>query len=324
MRILIVLPVRQCHREMFEMAAPGHELVYCLADEVTRKLAASADVTLGNVAPELVAGSQRLRWLQLNNAGTEGFLEPGILPDGAILTNATGAYGMAISEHMIGMLFMLHKHLQDYYTQQQSCLWQRLGPMTVVGGSTTLVLGLGDIGTEFARKMDAMGSYVIGIRKSRAPKPDFVREQYTMDALESLLPRADVVAMSLPGYGETRHIINARTLRLMKPGAVLINVGRGMSVDSMALCDALNEGRIGGACLDVTEPEPLPPEHPLWKAKNVLITPHASGGFALEATLEKILAICGKNLAHFVKGEPLDNVVDMKTGYIVTVYGGTP
>lgn len=316
MRILIVLPVKDVHREMFEKAAPGHELVYCLADKVTKELAASADVIIGNLPPGIVAGCERLRWLQLNNAGTEGFLEPGVLGKNTVLTNATGAYGMAISEHMLAMVFMLHKHLDKYYMQQQSCVWEKVEPMTVVCGTTTLILGLGDIGTAFAKKMDAMGSYVIGIRKSQAPKPDFVREQYTMAELHKVLPRADIVAMSLPGYEETRHIINSETLGLMKPGAVLINVGRGMSVDSMALCNALNEHRIGGACLDVTEPEPLPPDHPLWKAKNLILTPHASGGFALEATLEKILALCARNLARFVKGEPLENIVDMKTGYV--------
>ena len=102
----------------------------------------------------------------------------------------------------------------------------------------------------------------------------------------------------------------------MKPTAVLINVGRGISVDTDALCQALNEGRLGGACLDVTDPEPLPADHPLWKAKNALITPHASGGYALDFTLEKILKLCGENLERFIKGEPLLNQVDMETGYV--------
>lgn len=316
MKILIVLPVKERHREMFKNAAPGHELVYCLAENVTPELAGAADVIIGNISPQLLSSCSKLRWLQLNNAGTEGFTDPGILPEGAVLTNATGTYGMAISEHMIGMLFMLNKHLEQYYIQQQQCFWNKLAPMTVVSGSTTLILGLGDIGTAFAEKMAAMGSYIIGIRKSSMPKPSFVSEQYTMDALKDVLPRADIVAMSLPGYEQTRHIINGETLKLMKSSAVIINVGRGMSVDSMALCDALNSGQIGGACLDVTEPEPLPADHPLWKARNVLITPHVSGGFALEATLEKILVLCADNLSRFVKNKPLRNIIDMETGYI--------
>ena len=315
MRILIVLPVKEKHREMFKKAAPGHELVYCPAEQVTKDMAASADVILGNVPVKLLKGCSRLKWIQLNNAGTEGFCEPGALPEKTILTNATGAYGTAISEHMIGMVFMLHKHLHEYYLQQQSCVWEKLGPMTVVDGSTTLVLGLGDIGTEFARRIHAMGSLVIGIRKSHQPKPDFVDEQYTMDALNDVLSRADIVAMSLPGYSQTRHIINKETLALMKPTAVLINVGRGISVDTDALCQALNEGRLGGACLDVTDPEPLPSDHPLWDMENVILTPHVSGGFTLPETLEKILNICIENLECYLVKRPLRNVVDRKTGY---------
>lgn len=316
MRILVVLPVKDRHKEKFQKAAPGHELVYCLASEVTPDLAATADVILGNIPVSMLSGCSHLKWIQLNNAGTEGFCEPGALPEGTVLTNATGAYGTAISEHMIAMVFMLHKHLHEYYMQQQSCQWQRLGPMTVADQSTTLVLGMGDIGTAFAKKMHAMGSYIIGIRRSKRPKPDFVGEQYTMDALVRVLPRADIVAMSLPGYDETRHIINEEMLRRMKPSAVLVNVGRGMSVDTMALCRALNEGRLGGACLDVTDPEPLPPDHPLWKARNAIITPHASGGFALDVTLEKILDLCVQNLERFINGQPLVNVIDMNTGYV--------
>lgn len=320
MRIIVALPVNVRHREMFSAAASGAELIYCVDGVVSQELAESADVIIGNIAPELVRNTQRLKWLQLSFAGTEGFCGPGTLPEHVLLTNATGAYGMAISEHMIGMLFMLQKHLHRYYDQQKECHWERLEPMTVVDGSTTLVIGLGDIGQTFGRKMAALGSTVIGIRKSKAPKPDWLREQYTMDALADVIGQADIVAMSLPGYEATRHVINGDILSRMKPNAVIINVGRGMSIDTMALCEALNEGRIGGACLDVTEPEPLPPDHPLWRAKNVLITPHASGGFALAPTLDKIVALSARNLERFLKGEPLENVIDRSTGYVRRSY----
>lgn len=320
MRIVVALPVNDRHKALFLAAAPGAELVYCVDGVVSRELAASADVIIGNIAPELVRNTQRLKWLQLSFAGTEGFCDPGALPEHVLLTNATGAYGMAISEHMIGMLFMLQKHLHRYYDQQRECHWERLEPMTVVDGSTTLVIGLGDIGQTFGRKMAALGSTVIGIRKSKAPKPDWLREQYTMDDLADVIGQADIVAMSLPGYEATRHVINGDILRCMKPNGVIINVGRGMSIDTMALCDALNEGRIGGACLDVTEPEPLPPDHPLWRAKNVLITPHASGGFALAPTLDKTVALSAQNLEHFMNGKPLENVIDRSTGYVRRPY----
>lgn len=320
MKILAVLPVEHRHKEIFKRAAGDAEVIFCSEPSEYKAVLRDVDAVIGNVPVEMLRGCEQLRWIQLNNAGTEGFCEPGALPETTVITNATGAYGLAISEFMLGMLLMLYKHLDHYYDQQKAQIWGRIEPGKgtdpMISGSTTLVIGLGDIGTTFARKMDALGSKVIGIRKSAAPKPEFVQEQYTMDALPDIIGQADIVAMSLPGYAQTRHVINKDMLKLMKKNAVLINVGRGMSVDSMALCEALHEGRIAGACLDVTEPEPLPADHPLWSAPHVLITPHASGGFAVEATLEKVVALSAGNVARFVKGEALENVVDRSTGYV--------
>ena len=222
---------------------------------------------------------------------------------------------MAISEHLIAMLFMIQKHLGVYRDQQKEHLWIKQEPMLVTEGSTVLVLGLGDIGSTFARKMKAMGSYVIGVRRTLREKPDYVDELYTMDALSRLLPRADVVALSLPGYAATRGVIGKEELDRMKSGAVLLNVGRGTAVDTNALSDALYAGKLAGAGLDVTDPEPLPADHPIWDAPGALITPHVSGGYALKPTLEKILALSARNLERYEKGETLENMVDLTTGY---------
>ena len=314
-KILIVLTVEERHREMFKKAAPEAELIYCLADQVTKEQAQEANVIIGNVPREYLKDSPNLRWIQLNNAGTEGFCDPGVLPEGTLLTNASGAYGMAISEHLIAMLFMIQKHLGVYRDQQKEHLWIKQEPMLVTEGSTVLVLGLGDIGSTFARKMKAMGSYVIGVRRTLREKPDYVDELYTMDALSRLLPRADVVALSLPGYAATRGVIGKEELDRMKPGAVLLNVGRGTAVDTNALSDALYAGKLAGAGLDVTDPEPLPADHPIWDAPGALITPHVSGGYALKPTLEKILAHSARNLERYEKGETLENRVDLTTGY---------
>lgn len=314
-KILIVLPVEERHREMFKKAAPEAELIYCLADQVTKEQVQEANVIIGNVPREYLKDSPNLRWIQLNNAGTEGFCDPGVLPEGTLLTNASGAYGMAISEHLIAMLFMIQKHLGVYRDQQKEHLWIKQEPMLVTEGSTVLVLGLGDIGSTFARKMKAMGSYVIGVRRTLREKPDYVDELYTMDALSRLLPRADVVALSLPGYAATRGVIGKEELDRMKSGAVLLNVGRGTAVDTNALSDALYAGKLAGAGLDVTDPEPLPADHPIWDAPGALITPHVSGGYALKPTLEKILALSARNLERYEKGETLENMVDLTTGY---------
>jgi phosphoglycerate dehydrogenase-like enzyme len=136
-----------------------------------------------------------------------------------------------------------------------------------------------------------------------------------MDQLEMLLPRADIVALSLPGTSLTDNIINRNTLQLMKPNAVLINVGRGNAVDTDALCDALESGMISGAALDVTDPEPLPKEHPLWNVKNAIITPHISGGFSLPETFNRIVGISADNLEAYMSGKKLKNIVDTTAGY---------
>ena len=136
-----------------------------------------------------------------------------------------------------------------------------------------------------------------------------------MEELDSLLPRADVVALSLPGNPSTYHTLNRERIPLLSPNAIVLNVGRGTAVDTDALSDALYAGKIAGAALDVTDPEPLPADHPLWKAPNAIITPHISGGYALPETLQQIAEIFAENLKRFQAGEPLRNVVDLETGY---------
>ena len=314
--ILVALPAREDHRTHLEKIAPCAEVIYCPAAEVTKELVWKADVILGNVPADMIQNSPNLRWLQLNNAGTEGYCTPGVLPEEAILTNATGTYGMAISEHMLAMLFMLQKRLDTYYQQQKNHNWKKQEHMMVVEGSTTLVIGLGDIGTAFAEKMHAMGSRVLGIRRTMQPKPDAVESQYTMEHLHELLPQADVVALSLPAWKETQGVIGKEELKLMKKTTVILNVGRGSAIDTDALSDALYTGEIFGAGLDVTDPEPLPPDHPIWNAPHTIITPHVSGRYDLPATLEKIWNLILDNLERWEKGRDLKNVIDLSTGYV--------
>lgn len=336
MKIIVTPPFTEEQKKKIRDAAGPEELVFALKSEITPELLSDADVILGNLdSPSQVRWAPGLRWIQLNNAGTKGYCEPGLLPEGAVLTNATGAYGLAISEHMIACLFMLRKKLDLYFADQQRHEWRREGHVGVIQGTTVLVIGLGDIGRAFAGRMKALGCHTIGIRRRVSGKtspegavgPSGTRpaacmdgfsgadEVYGLDALDSLLPRADVVALSLPGNPSTRHVLNRERIGLLNPNAIVLNVGRGTAIDTDALCDALYEGRIAGAVLDVTDPEPLPEDHPLWDAPRTLITPHISGGYSLPETLEQICGIFAENLERFRKGEPLRNVVDMETGY---------
>lgn len=312
MKVLVIVETNEKHRAWLEAAAPEAEFIY--KENVGREDVANADVILGNPAPGLLNPKDPLRWIQTQSAGVDGYLG-GCLPEEAVLTNATGAYGLAISEYMLAVWLELIKKLHHYRGVQRTGIWKDLGPVTSVWNSTVLVLGLGDIGGEFAKRAKALGAYVIGVRRKGTDKPDFVDELILTEKLDEYLPKADCVAITLPGTKETKGMFNAARIEKMKDGAVLLNVGRGMIVDSDALFAALESGKLSGAALDVTDPEPLPFGHPLWLQENCVITPHVSGGFHLEETHDRIIRIMAENLRAFCAGEPLRNVVDFETGY---------
>ncbi len=312
-RIVVTLPLEPEGKDRLEKVLPGYEIFYEVPDDMTGVCA-----VIGKVPSEKLKELSSLRWVQLSMAGTEPYSLPGVLPNGTILTNATGAFGLAISEYMVGCVFELYKKLHLYRDNQQKCLWLDRGNVKRVERSVVLVLGMGDIGGQFARRMKALGAYIIGVRRTEGICPEWCDEIYTVSALDSLLPRADILAMSLPGTPETRGIMNRERLALMKSDAILINVGRGNAVDTAALTEALNEGRLGGCALDVTDPEPLPADDPIWKCENAVITPHISGFFHLRDTYDNIVDICIENARRFACGEELMNVVDFSTGYKVS------
>lgn len=316
MYILVTPPVNDRQKEKLLAAAPGQDFIFHEKSEVTEDDLKKADVILGNLQDAVqLKKCENLKWIQLNNAGTEGYCVPGVLPEGAKLANATGAYGLAISEHMIGCLFELRKKLHLYYQNQMNHVWKSEGFVDVIEGSTVLVIGLGDIGTAFGKKMKALGCQVIGIKRRIGEKPEWLDGLYGMDELENLLPKADVIAMSLPGNPSTYHVLSRGRIALLKESAVVINVGRGTAIDTNALSDALYAGKIRGAALDVTDPEPLTQDHPIWDAPNALITPHISGGFALPETLEQIIDLFAQNLRRYMSGEEIGNLVNLETGY---------
>jgi phosphoglycerate dehydrogenase-like enzyme len=174
---------------------------------------------------------------------------------------------------------------------------------------------MGDIGTNYAQKMHALGATVYGVRRSLHDKPDFVDALYTMDTMDEILPECDIVALSLPETVETVHLFDEARLRKMKKGAMIINVGRGTAIVTDALLKVMEEEYLSAACLDVTDPEPLPRNHKLWNTKHVYITPHISGRFNAQVTFDKVLRIFHDNLVRYVNGEKLQNIVDRKIGY---------
>lgn len=274
----------------------------------------SAEVIIGNPPLAQISKSTALGLLQTSSAGVNTYAGFPEFPQQAKLCNSRGAYGLAVSEHMLGMLFELYKNLHFYRDEQSRSCWKDRGRAYSVEGSRIMILGLGDIGTNFGKKVCALGAHVIALRRHPGDCPDYVEGVYPMERLDELLPTVDAVALSLPDSPSTRGLFDRSRLWRMKKDSVLLNVGRGTAVVADDLYEVIRSGHLLGAGLDVIDPEPFPADHPLWKEPRVVITPHVSGLFHLPQTYQRMLAICGENLSRYAKGLPLVNEIDPKTG----------
>ena len=315
MKIVIGIDLTPEERQAFLEAAPGCAIDFVGTGHITAANAGDADIVIGNPPAALVPELKNLKLLQLNSAGNDNYDTAIRAVPGARLCNASGAYGLALSEHMLCGLLMLMRKMHLYGESQSRCSWDSHGGIRSVWGSRLLVLGLGDVGTKFAQRVKALGAYVIGVKRTPGAKPDCVDELYTTEQLDELLPTVDAVCMSLPNTPATQGILSRERIALMRPNAFVLNVGRGSAIDQAALVEALNAERLGGAALDVMTPEPLPADDPLWKAKNCIITPHVAGGFRLGETKVLVLEIARRNLKAFLAGEPLGSEVDLERGY---------
>lgn len=305
-RILVTIPLTDDQRKRLQNADETARIEYITQDQLKPENVRDRDIIIGNIPISFIKEANALKWLQLNMSGYEGY--PQAMPAGVPVTNTRGAFGLAISEHMIGMLLMLKKRLHQYRDNQNKSLWHDEGTVTAIEGSTILIVGLGNIGSDFARKVSALGAYTIGIKRDISHKPDYINELYTLDKIDGLIERCDCIALSIPNDDSTYKLMNKERIAKMKQGAVLLNVGRGAAIDTDAMTQAVAEGKIM-AGVDVTDPEPLPANHPLWKQENAIITPHISGFFHLPQTLDRIVDIACENLKHFNSGETLNNIV---------------
>lgn len=303
------------YQEALATQAPNLEIIFCEKRQPTDEELARASYIWGNPSREMLLKCARLEWLQLQTAGFEAYTAPGAVPEGVVLTNCSGAYGLTISEYLVSATLSLMKKLPLYRDAQREHRWQNLGRIRIVAHSSVLVVGIGDIGGQYAQKMRALGASVSGVRRAGGEKPDYLDALYTLDELDDILPRFDIVALCLPNNPQTAGILSRERIARMKPGALLLNVGRGNAVDTEALCDALLSGALGGAGLDVVDPEPLPPEHRLWDIPTALLTPHSSGGDAFGEIYPSIIAVWRENLRRWQAGEPLQNLVNRETGY---------
>ena len=316
--ILVTLPVGMDEKIQMQNAVrdgnENYQLVYRKDSSVDARDIKSASAIIGMISPSLLESADSLEWLQLAWAGVEPYLQSGVLQEKTILTNASGAYGIAVAEHMMALTLALSCSLNRYIDQQKAHIWQLLGRKNVLYGSNVLVMGTGDIGSQYAMRMKAMGAYVIGISRTAKKKQEYFDEQYTVGNMDHVLGRADIIAMALPGGKGTYHIIGKSQMKQMKESAIIINVGRGSTIDTAALIDALQKGTVGGAGLDVFEEEPLQ-DLRLWDMENVIITPHAAGKLEDEFNRKRVVALCIDNLYRYSHGKELLHVVDRSAGY---------
>lgn len=262
--------------------------------------------------------AKALRWVQTVGAGVERLLTPEIVARRElVVTNASGIHAQPIAEHAFGFLLSFTRNLHLAVARQAQREWQSQGyreTLRTLQGKTLGVLGLGAIGRRVAQIGAAFGLHVIGARRRPSSERDpYVSEIYGPAELSTFLARSELLVNLLPLTSETRGLLGERELAALPRGAFVVNLGRGATIDTEALVAALRSGHLAGAGLDVTEPEPLPSDHPLWMLPNVIITPHYSG--AQPGYFRQLGELFIDNLGRYVRGEPLLNVVDKQAGY---------
>ncbi len=315
---ILITAVDPARLAWLQSAAPGITLLQAKDRAEAALLAVDADAVIGFCTPEVLAAGQRIRWIQWLYAGVERCIGiPGFAERGIWLTNMQKIAAPVMSEHVIAFMLALSRGFASYVPLQASGQWSDeavpVEKLWSVEGRTMLVVGLGGIGTEVAKRAHALGMKVIAIRNSSREGPPFVSEVGLNAELRAFAARADVIVSTLPLTAETRGSFDKGFFDAVKRGALFINVGRGATVVTADLVAALKDGRIGGAGLDVTDPEPLPPDHPLWRAPNVLITPHVSAEIATGD--EPRWLIARENLRRYATGGKLLSEVDVKRGY---------
>lgn len=290
-------------------ATAAHRLL--IGADASPAALAQADVAFGQPPVDAARDSSRLRWVQLSSAGYGSYDKPAVRDAfarrGAALTKSSFVYAKPCAEHVLSFMLAWGRQLPVAVAEQrgargwpQEALRQRSRLLT---GQRVILFGFGSIGARLAELLAPFTRDVSGVR--RRPRGDEPIATFGFDdaRLDEPLRRADHVVNLLPGTPETERYFNAPLFARCKPGAVFYNVGRGTSVDQAALLAALESGHLAAALLDVTDPEPLPPDHPLWRAPNCVITPHSAGGHHDEG--DRLVEHFAANLARFERDEPL-------------------
>lgn len=283
--------------------------------KVPDEVLARAEVLMNYGDKSQIAPAKNVRYIHTISAGIDGYIDEVDRCHGSALpvTNGAGVYSDAVGEHVIALLLAVVHGIVPSVRNMAEKQWPAIPMLGNVNGKTIAVLGTGDIGNNAARICAAMGARVLGFKLHACePFPPYSEIYTGDDGLDALLPQADAVLVCLPGSPFTKDMLDARRIGLMKAGSVLVNIGRGSIVNTEALMEALRSGHIAAAGLDVTDPEPLPPDHPLWDCPNVLITPHISG---LGASKQKHAEWFAENLRAYLEGRPQPGAVNREMKY---------
>jgi phosphoglycerate dehydrogenase-like enzyme len=315
--MLFLPPQNDLTREWAKRIAeecPELEVIIPETRDGAEQAMALAEGAYGTIPKELLPRAGHLRWLQAPQAAPPaGYYYPELIAHPVAITNFREIYNDHIAAHIMAFVLAFARGFQVYLPQQLKREWKPLGRedddvVIHLPEATALIVGVGGIGAEAARLAASFGMKVIGIDERRPDKPEGVAEMHRAAALDTLLPRADFVILTVPHTPETEGFMNRARFQRMKKSAYFINIGRGMTTRLDDLVAALEAKEIAGAALDVYEIEPLPPSHPLWTMPNVLLTPHTAGhGPYLNDRRREVLI---DNCKRFVAGQPLRNLVD--------------
>lgn len=331
---LVIYPAVEPERlQAIKAVTPGWDIANVASEAEAQEAIVDADALFGRVTPAMLKEANRLRWVQTPTVSLEHYMFPELVEHDCVLTNMRGLFSDIIADHVMGYVICFARNLHTYIRQQVRSHWEPVGGesgrSTFLAGPATVssidqahrhlcdetmgIIGLGSIGRELATRAAAANMRVIAVDTHPTEKPAEVESLQDLTALDQLLAESHYVVLCAPHTPETVGAYNRATFQKMRPDGYFINIGRGATVVLEDLCAALEAGEIAGAALDVYETEPLPPEHPLWKFENVILTPHVAGYGKHVA--ERHLQVVLENLARFTRDEPLANVVDKAAWY---------
>ena len=310
--------LQESHRQMIlDTCAPyGHEVVFRSDPSACGDVLPGVQIIYAGDAASLIPEAPKLEWICTCWAGVEEYCRPGVIPDGVLLTNASGAYGVTLAEHAVMTTLMLLRHQMWFDDHMRAGQWT--GPVEhgTIAGSRVTLLGAGDVGQRIAERLrEFLPSRITAVSRSGRTDADCFDSIVPQSELASVLPGTDILIMSLPSTPETAGILNREMIALLPETSVIVNVGRGSTIDEEALVEALNSGKIAGAALDVMKHEPLPEDDPLWTAKNILLTPHVAGNMTAPYTRWKNVSMFCEDIVNFSEGRPLRHLVDVRAGY---------